>query len=88
MSTSPRCETLLTIVHAAVVSRFAAEATQRPRTRSVMPTSCGRLLRPSLAAAALRLIDAHGPLRLLCGHPRGRLSGQERRSLARRWGRF
>ena len=37
-----RSETLLTTVHAAVVSRFAAEATQRPRMRSVMPTSRGR----------------------------------------------
>ena len=37
-----RSETLLTIVHAAAVSRFAAEATQRPRMRSVMPTSRGR----------------------------------------------
>jgi hypothetical protein len=33
---------LLTIVHAAVVSRIAAEATQRPRMRSVIPTSRGR----------------------------------------------
>ena len=50
-----RSETLLTIVHAAVVSRFAAEATQRPRMRSVMPTSrgCG--------------FASHGPLRLWQG---------------------
>ena len=37
-----RSETLLTIVHAADVPRIAAEATQRPRMRSVMPTSRGR----------------------------------------------
>ena len=36
-----RSETLLTIVHAAVLSRIAAEAAQRLRMRSVMPTSRG-----------------------------------------------
>ena len=36
-----RSETLLTIVYAAVLSRIAAEAAQRLRMRSVMPTSRG-----------------------------------------------
>ena len=36
-----RSETLLTIVYAAVLSRIAAEASQRLRMRSVMPTSRG-----------------------------------------------
>ena len=36
-----RSETLLTIMYAAVLSRIAAEAAQRPRMKSVMPTSRG-----------------------------------------------
>ena len=53
-----RSETLLTIVHAAVVSRFAAEATQRPRMRSVMPTSrgCGFASHGPLGCFAVALV--------------------------------
>ena len=36
-----RSETLLEIMYAAVLSRIAAEAAQRPRMKSVMPTSRG-----------------------------------------------
>ena len=36
-----RSKTLLTIIYAAVLSRIAAEAAQRPRMKSAMPTSRG-----------------------------------------------
>ena len=48
-----RSETLLTIVYAAVLSRIAAEAAQRPRMTSVMPTSRGH---------GYRRCVSHGPL--------------------------
>ena len=48
-----RSETLLTIMYAAVLSRIAAEAAQRPRMKSVMPTSRGHGF------------ASHGPLGLL-----------------------
>ena len=38
-----RSESLLTIVYAAALSRIAAEAAQRLRMRSVMPTSRGQV---------------------------------------------